>query len=235
MTLSLRGRRVLLTGASRGIGFETARLFLKEGAEVLGVSRDGDRLARAHETLGPLGAFHALRVDLTEPDAATRIQCEISRLWGALDVLIHNAAIMISHSEEILAEPVGKLESSIETNVLVPFRLTRELMPWLKKGTQPRVINVSSGAGTLDGLKEPGIASYRLSKWALNGLTLLEAKEFAGQVSFLAVDPGWVKTDLGGPNAPGTPDESAQGLLKSVLLPHEVTGKLLKDGEVIPF
>jgi NAD(P)-dependent dehydrogenase (short-subunit alcohol dehydrogenase family) len=235
MPKSLAGRRVLITGASRGIGLETARLFLAEGAEVLGVAREATRLELASDMFAPLGAFHMLPADLTQEETAGQIRNAITRLWGAIDIVVHNAAIMVAHEQEILTESLGKLEESFETNLFAPFRLTRALLPLLKKGHNPRVINVSSGAGTLSGMTEPGIASYRLTKWALNGLTQLEAKEFRGKISFMAFDPGWVKTDLGGPRAPGLPEDSARGLLKTVLLPPQVTGKLFKDGEVLPW
>jgi NAD(P)-dependent dehydrogenase (short-subunit alcohol dehydrogenase family) len=80
-----------------------------------------------------------------------------------------------------------------------------------------------------------GIASYRMSKWALNGLTLLQATHLAGEIAVNAFDPGWVKTDLGGPNAPGSPVDSAEGALAVAMLPFEVTGKFWKDGQEIPF
>jgi NAD(P)-dependent dehydrogenase (short-subunit alcohol dehydrogenase family) len=80
-----------------------------------------------------------------------------------------------------------------------------------------------------------GIPTYRLSKWALNGLTLLLARELAGKVAVNAFDPGWVRTELGGPNAPGTPDESARGALALLTMPFAETGKFWKDGNEIPF
>jgi NAD(P)-dependent dehydrogenase (short-subunit alcohol dehydrogenase family) len=80
-----------------------------------------------------------------------------------------------------------------------------------------------------------GIPSYRLSKWTLNGLTMLLARELAGKVAVNAFDPGWVKTDLGGSNAPGHPSESARGALAIVTMPFSETGKFWKDGKEIPF
>jgi NAD(P)-dependent dehydrogenase (short-subunit alcohol dehydrogenase family) len=74
-----------------------------------------------------------------------------------------------------------------------------------------------------------------MSKWALNGLTLLQATHLTGSIAVNAFDPGWVKTDLGGPNAPGSPVESAEGALAVVLLPFDVTGKFWKDRQEIPF
>lgn len=109
------------------------------------------------------------------------------------------------------------------------------LLPMLRLGREPRVVHVGSGAGTLEGVHMTGIASYRLSKWALNGLTMLQATHWAGAIAVNAFDPGWVKTDLGGPKAPGSPVESAEGALAVVTLPFAVTGKFWKDGREIPF
>jgi NAD(P)-dependent dehydrogenase (short-subunit alcohol dehydrogenase family) len=118
---------------------------------------------------------------------------------------------------------------------LAPFRLTQALLPLLRKGREPRVVHVSSGAGTFAALGEPKILSYRLSKWALNGLTQIQAAELRGQVAVNALDPGWVKTDLGGPRAPGTVEDSARAGLALLLEPFATTGKLFKDGKEIPF
>ncbi len=74
-----------------------------------------------------------------------------------------------------------------------------------------------------------------MSKWALNGLTQVQAAELRGQIAVNAFDPGWVKTDLGGPRAPGTPEESARGGLALLLEPFATTGKFFKDGREIPY
>lgn len=231
----LQGRRILLTGVSRGVGLASARLLLREGAQVLGVARDSERLSRAQVELATLGDFTGFAADLALESSVDAVQDEAARRFGALDVVIHNAGVMLSHDPEISGEPAGRLEETLAINLYAPFRLTRAVAPLLLKGTAPRVINVSSGAGTFEGMLEPKIASYRLSKWALNGLTILQAKEWAGKISVIAFDPGWVKTDLGGPAAPGTPEESAGGLLQTLLLPQEVTGQFVKDGQVLRF
>ncbi|HZU81720.1 MAG TPA: SDR family NAD(P)-dependent oxidoreductase [Polyangiaceae bacterium] len=237
MAKRLEGRRIVLTGVSRGVGYETAKRFLGEGARVIGVAKDGPRLARAAEALAPLGDFAPLQLDLVSRDAPGRVAEAVQKRWGALDILFNNAAILINDGEptSFEQEPAGSLEKSLDVNLVAPFRLTMALLPALRRGEQPRIVHVGSGAGTFEGVRMTGIASYRLSKWALNGLTLLMATQLAGEVAVNAFDPGWVKTDLGGPKAPGHPRESAEGALAVATLPFAVTGKFWKDGREIPF
>lgn len=237
MAGKLDGRRILVTGVSRGVGYETAKRFLGEGARILGVSRDADRLSRAANTLSSLGDFTALRADLVDAAAPQRIADAVQARWGALDVLLNNAAILVNDGapRSFEDEPVGAFDRSLAANLVAPFRLSMALLPLLRKGREPRLVHVGSGAGTFAGVRLGGIASYRLSKWALSGLTILQATHFAGEIAVNAFDPGWVKTDLGGPHAPGNPADSAEGALAVVTLPFEVTGKFWKDGKEIPF
>ncbi len=236
MTQSLSGKRILLTGASRGIGRASAELLLKNGAHVLGVSKTPERLEATQTELSSLGfsKFSILAEELTDPGAPERIRDRILSLWGGLDIAILNAGVQYNDGD-IMAEPEGMLEASLEQNLVAPFRLARQLLPLLEKEEKSRLVNVSSGAGTLAAMSDPAIASYRLSKWSLNGLTLLQAREYQGRVHISAFDPGWIKTDLGGPNAPGTVDEAASGLLKTLLLPWKASGKFYKDGDEIPW
>lgn len=235
MTDTLMGKRILLTGASRGVGLASARLLLESGAKVLGVAQNSSRLSKAAKELSALGEFTSLSVELTDPLAADKIAEAVNERWGALDILIHNAGVQLHHEGGILEEPEGILERSMDIHVMAPLRITRSLLPLLKRGVEPTIINVGSGAGTLSAMTEPGIAGYRLSKWAESGLTMLMAKELFGVMCVNAFDPGWVRTDLGGPRAPGTPEEAAEGLKKTLLLPFKESGHFYKDGEKIPW
>ena len=237
MTGRLSGRRIFLTGVSRGVGLSTARLFLREGADLVGVARDSQRLASVTEELSELapGRFEAFALDVSDPDAPGLAHDRLKARWGALDVLFNNAGVMLSEAVDFEQEPPGTLDETLEVNLSAPFYLTLTLLPLLRRGKEPRIVHVSSGAGTFGALAEPKIASYRLSKWALNGLTLIQAAQLRGQVAVNAFDPGWVKTDLGGPNAPGTTEESARGALSLVCEPFSTTGKFFKDGQEIPF
>jgi len=233
----LSGRRIVITGASRGVGLETTRLFLAEGAEILGVGRDPARLEAARKRLDPDGhRLTTLAVDLTDERSAARIAEAATERWGALDVLFNNAGIQIDGSAQgFVDSSEAVLKEALAVNLMAPYRLCLALLPLLQKGREPRIVNVSSGAGNLESMRSATIASYRLSKWALNGFTMLLSNELRGQVAVNAFDPGWVKTDLGGDRAPGTPDESARGALALVTAPFGDTGKFWKDGAEIPF
>ncbi len=233
----LRGRRVLLTGASRGVGYETAKRLLCHGARVIGVAKEGARLGQAAKSLKILGDFVALEADLRDERAVARIAENVRESWGALDILFNNAAILVNEGDprSFEDEPQGTLARSLETNLVAPHALTLALLPLLRQGREPRIVNVGSGAGTLEGVHLEGIPSYRLSKWALHGLTMLLATHLAGKIAVNTFDPGWVKTDLGGPNAPGSPVDSAEFAMAVATLPFDVTGKFWKEGREIAF
>jgi len=237
MASSFSERTIVLTGVSRGVGLASARSLLDAGARILGVAQDPERLERARRELEERapGRFHALAVDLADPTFAPRVRSAAERHFDRLDILINNAGVMLFRDAEITEEPPGILEQSLEVNLLAPHRLLRELLPLLLKGSEPRVLNVSSGAGTHHGLTEPGIAAYRVSKWALNGLTMAQARELAGKVAVNAFDPGWLRTDIGGPKAPGVAEDGADGLLATLVLPFSETGKFFKAGREIPW
>jgi NAD(P)-dependent dehydrogenase (short-subunit alcohol dehydrogenase family) len=228
----LQGRRVLLTGASRGVGRETVQLFSREGAEIIGVARDAGRLeALAKEFPG----FQGIAGDITDRALGARLHEAVSKRWGALDLLLNNAAIQ-EYNAGVHAEPLDALERNLTTNVLSAHWLTHALLPLLKLGKEPRIINVSSGAGKLEAVKaEANMPAYRLSKLLLNGLTIAYAGDLKGQVAVNSLDPGWLKTDLGGPNAPGEPVDGAVRMLELATKPFAVTGGFWYGSEPIEF
>lgn len=236
MTL-LADRRIVITGISRGIGFETARLFLEHGAEIVGTARDPERLERARQQLDPAGRhLSTVAADLRTAGAAVAVARAAEARWGAVDVLFNNAGVQVDGAAEGFADgSEAALEESLAVNLMAPYRFCLAFLPLLRRGREPRIVNVSSGAGNFESLRARGIASYRLSKWALNGLTLQLSAELMGEIAVNAFDPGWVKTDLGGPQAPGEPVESARGALDLVTHPTTETGKFWKDGREIPF
>ncbi|MEJ5284920.1 MAG: SDR family NAD(P)-dependent oxidoreductase [Brevinematia bacterium] len=234
MAKKLEGRRVLITGASRGIGYTTTRLFLKEGASVIGVGKDETRLKDASKEFEKYGDFTYVVADLSKKGFEKNIINIVEKKWNALDILVNNAGVMLAYGG-FLDDKDGIIEETFQVNLFAPYYLVKAMVPFLLKGKEPRIINVSSGAGQFDALKLTDIASYRVSKFALNGFTILLSNELKGKISVNALDPGWVKTDLGGNQAPGDPEDSAKGALAIATLPFEISGKFFKDGKEIPF
>ena len=220
-----------MTGVSRGIGFKATEQMLEEGAQVIGVGRNKGNLDKAKKKLVRFGkAVTFLLADVSKADGAKKIKAAVTKRWGALDLLVNDAAILV-WSESWEKEDEGTLEQTIQTNVLGPHRIIRSLIPLLRKGKNPRVINVSSGAGMIQGNIATGtkdMPSYRLSKMALNGVTMLYANHLKGAVSVLSLDPGWIKTDMGGVNAQEETPAAAQRVMDLALMQKDITGKFFK-------
>lgn len=232
----LAGKRVIITGVSRGVGFEVAKRFLAEGAEVLGVSRNRANLKRADRIFRPYGrAYSSVLADVAVPGSARKIRSAAARRWKAVDILLNNAGINLG-GKSFEKEGEKGLEKTLQVNLLAPHRLTLAMLPLLRKGRKPRVINVSSGAGSLVSVKNSNsMDSYRLSKFSLNGLTMIFASQLRGKISVVSMDPGWVKTDMGGPQATHPPTLSAQRALEIALLPAKVTGTYQVGARTIQF
>ena len=231
---ALRGKRVVLTGASRGIGLAVARRLLEYGAELLGVGRTASHLAGARVELGRFGsAAQLLCVDVSRPDSAESIRRAVEERWGALDLLINNAAVLVQ-ATSFEAEKPGDFATTLGTNLLAPHRLILALLPLLRRGTLPRIINISSAAGMLAD-RGGDIPSYRLSKLALNRLTLMLADQLKGEVSVLALDPGWVKTEMGGDDASEEIEAAVERVVAAVAAPPSLTGKFVKGTAELPW
>lgn len=231
----LKGKRIVLTGASRGIGYHSTKLLLAAGAEVFGTARDEVRLQKAADEFRQLGKFTPFVADWADPHAPKRVADAVMAQWPAVDILINNAAVQMWkpgwHSEGL---PV--FHEHFRINVAAQHELIYYLTEHLKAGVQPRVINVSSGAGKMDVLREGADgATYKFTKFALNGITLLWAQDLKGKVSVNALDPGWLKTDLGGPNAPGEPADGGLRMMEILQHSWDVTGRFWHGKEEITF
>ncbi len=197
----LAGRRVLLTGSTRGIGRAVAELFLERGAEVIVHGRRAPEAERAASALGAAGSG---RVAAVGGDLADRAACmAIAKTAGAVDVLVNCAGIFEERSIEASDEPFWA--ATIAVNVTAPWLLARALLPGLR-ARRGVVVNVASDAAVLG---YAGSAVYCASKGALVGLTRALAVERAPEVRAIAVCPGPVATDMMDEAVRATPDPDA--------------------------
>ena len=215
----LDGKKALVTGGSRGIGFEISKHFLEYGVNVLAISRDPGKLAQAEDALPGL---HILQADVSIADDNDRIAAWIQANWGVLDILVNNAGVYPTTGRILSGVSDEEFEQTIKINVLGPYYCTKRLLPLLFKSEDPRVVNV----GSRSGLMSSGLSgAYSVSKVALHALTIAMANELKGEIAVNALCPGWVRTDMA-PDAPGDPRISAEAALWVVNQASEITGRL---------
>ena len=227
---------VLISGANRGIGYETARQLLQRGCRVIITCRDSDSGQAATHRLRAAGEAHFHSLDVANPTSVEAIRQFVSQEFGRLDVLVNNAAVYLDSSKTVLALPLETLQTTLETNLYGPLRLSQAFLPMMLEHNYGRIVNVSSSMSQMQDMSNY-VAAYRLSKLALNGLTRILADAARGKnVLVNAIDPGWVRTEMGGRNAPRSIDQGAQGIVWAATLPDGgPSGGFFRDGEPLPW
>jgi NAD(P)-dependent dehydrogenase (short-subunit alcohol dehydrogenase family) len=230
-------RVVLITGANRGIGFETAKQLARLGFHVVIAARDpasGQQAARAIQSAN--GVATSLPLDVSSSASIQSAAKQFASMADHLDVLINNAGIYPDEGLNILTVPRSQLVETFQANTFGPMEVTQAFLHHLKRSAAARVINVSSGYGQLEGLS-PDVPSYCLSKLALSGVTIMLAKALqAHRIVVNSMCPGWVRTDMGGPNATRSVEEGADtAVWLADEAPHELTGKFFRSRQEIPW
>lgn len=228
----------LVTGSYRGLGLETCRQLAEKGYAVILTARretEGRGAAEHLESEGLDIRFQPL--DVNDEASIGQLVDFVRGTFGRLDVLVNNAGIFPDQTpgsgrEGVFNARLDTIRRGLETNTLAPLRLTQALIP-LMQG-EGRVVNVSSGMGQLSEMNGccPG---YRLSKTALNAVTRIFADELQGTgVKVNSVCPGWVRTDMGGPDATRSVEEGAKGIVWAATLPDDgPSGGFFRDEEPI--
>jgi NAD(P)-dependent dehydrogenase (short-subunit alcohol dehydrogenase family) len=215
---------ILVTGANRGIGRELCKQLAARGADVIASSRSG--------SANPYGA--ALRLDVTDEPGIAQAAETVAAEWGHIDILINNAAVLLDQGRSILELSSATLRATLEPNLIGPLRVAQAFWPLIREAGC--VINISSMSGQFADMDDwaPG---YSISKAALNALTVQLA--IAGRSRRIRVNslcPGWVKTDMGGAQAPGSVAEGAAGIVWLALdAPKNLTGRFFHNGKQIPW
>ena len=235
--MKTKGRIALVTGANKGIGFEVARQLAREGFRVFLGARDEKAGEVAAEKLRSEAKFAvtALKIDISKPDSIQRAAEEFGKQSDRLDALINNAGILLDDDKDALTITPEIFETTLQTNALGALLVSQAFVPFLKNSDAPRIVNVSSGGGQLDGGADGWAPTYCISKTALNGVT----SQLAAALPKFAVNsvcPGWVRTDMGGSNATRSVAEGASGIvwLAGEALQNQ-TGKFWRDRKVIPW
>lgn len=224
----------LVTGANRGLGKETVRQLAVKGFHVILTSRSesGREVARQFKVQGLDVIFHQL--DVADGQSIAELAEYLRENYDHLDVLINNAGIHYDTFQNTLNADFSIVEEALRVNAIGPWRVSKALMPLLKKSKGARIVNVSSSSGSFAD-SWPGTPAYSMSKTALNMLTLKMAADLEGtNVKVNSICPGWVRTDMGGPEAPRNVTEGAGSILRAALIPADgPSGGFFRDGEMI--
>jgi len=227
---------VVITGAARGIGREVARQAAGRGWSVVLGARDLSRGRAAAAELTAAGLeVHARQLDVTDAGSLRRLADDLERDVGAVDALVNNAAVDYDTWARASTADLDAVRRTLETNLFGAWRTTLALLPLLRAGASPRIVNVSSEGGSLASMAG-GTPAYSLSKVGLNALTRMLAAELRSDgILVNSVCPGWVATDMGG--AGGRPvRDGAAGVVWAIELPDDgPTGGFFRDGRPLPW
>jgi NAD(P)-dependent dehydrogenase (short-subunit alcohol dehydrogenase family) len=231
----------LITGANKGLGFETARRLIAAGHTVYIGSRDAERGRRA---AGQLGA-RVVQLDVTD-DASVEAAVKAIEAGGGLDVLINNAGVEERSDNNVVIGPADVtadlMRQTFETNVFGTVRVTHAFLPLLQRSAAPVVVNVSSGLASLTRLTTPGTPTYAYpgvaypaSKTAVNVITVQYAKAFPN-LRINAVEPGFTKTDLNGNTGIQTVEQGAEIIVRMAQVgPDGPTGGYFDAEGILPW
>ena len=235
----------LISGANKGIGFETARQLGKQGITVLLGARDLAKGEAAAEALKKEGIdARAVKLDVVNQADVKAVAGKIEEEFGKLDILVNNAGIALDPigGNTTSTTPEEKLRKTFDTNFFAVVAVTQALLPLLKKSEAGRIVNVSSILGSLNlhategsPIYEAKMFAYNSSKTALNAFTVHLAHELKGtKIKVNSAHPGWVKTDMGSDAAPMEIVDGAKTEVELATLPaNGPTGGYFHRGEAI--
>jgi NAD(P)-dependent dehydrogenase (short-subunit alcohol dehydrogenase family) len=239
----------LVTGANKGIGFETVRQLAQQGITVLLAARDEGRgTAAAQQLQGEKLDVHFIKLDVDNPQDHANAAQLIADKFGRLDILINNAGVILeteawgANTAPTVTPEI--LRKTFDTNFFNPIALTQTLLPLIRKSAAGRIVNLSSSLGSLALHVDPQSPiyttkplAYDASKTALNQFTVhLAAALKDTKIKVNAADPGWVKTDMGSQAAPLEVEEGAKTSVWLATLPDDgPTGGYFHQGEPLPW
>lgn len=234
-------KRVLVTGGNRGLGLEISRQLAQQDLQVFLGSRKQDNGEWAAEKIrANTGAqVKVIQLDTSDADSIQRAVGTLQE-QGGIDILVNNAGVMLdtqANAVSIMDLDLNTLQKTFSTNLYGPLQLVQAVLPGMIERAYGRIVNMSSGMGQLSEMGG-GYGAYRLSKTALNALTRIFAAEAQQHknIKINALCPGWVKTDMGGPNANRSVEQGADtAVWLATLAENGPSGLFFRDRQVIPW
>lgn len=221
--VNLKGKWVFITGASRGIGLLTAHFMAERGCNLILHSRRKEGTAALAEELKALGVeVVSVAAELSDLAQVEAMLAEIDGLGVQVDIVLNNAGLQIAYRTEYLATPASDYSTSFVINTIAPMMIVYHFLPGMIERGFGRIINTTSGIAL-----EAEQAGYSASKAALDKVTIdLGYKINGTDVIISLADPGWCRTDLGGPNAPNAPESVIPGIVVGAFVDDKQSGRL---------
>ena len=221
--LDLTGRWVLVTGAARGIGRLAALKMAEQGCNLILHSRDTSHTALLEEELKAMGVkCHSVSADLNDIPSVLLMLEKIDALGVDVDIVLNNAGLQIAYRTDYYKTPANDYTVSFNVNTIAPAMICYHFLPRMVERGFGRIVNTTSGID-----KEPEQAGYSAAKAALDKITKDMASRLGGTgVAMNLTDPGWCRTDLGGPNAPNAPESAIPGVIVGAFVDDTVNGQI---------
>ena len=221
--LDLTGRWVLVTGAARGIGRLAALKMAEQGCNLILHSRDTSHTALLEEELKAMGVkCHSVSADLNDIPSVLLMLEKIDALGVDVDIVLNNAGLQIAYRTDYYKTPAEDYTVSFNVNTIAPAMICYHFLPRMVERGFGRIVNTTSGID-----KEPEQAGYSAAKAALDKITKDMASRLGGTgVAMNLTDPGWCRTDLGGPNAPNAPESAIPGVIVGAFVDDTINGQI---------
>lgn len=222
--VNVKGRWALITGASRGIGCLTAKFMAEQGCNLVLHSRTMEHSEKIAEEVRKLGVeAYAVCAELSDLDAVQKMLETIDALGVRIDIVMNNAGLQIAYRTDYYSTPVSDYTESFKINTIAPAMICYHFMPKMIEAGFGRILNTTSGIAL-----EPEQAGYSASKAALDKITIdLGSKVEGTDVMINLTDPGWCRTDLGGPHAPNAPESAIPGIAVGAFVDDKKSGRNL--------
>ena len=221
--LDLSEKWVLVTGAARGIGRLAALKMAEQGCNLILHSRDVSHTAPLEDELKAMGVkCHSVSADLNDIPSVLKMLENIDALGVDVDIVLNNAGLQIAYRTDYYKTPANDYEVSFNVNTIAPAMICYHFLPKMTERGFGRIVNTTSGID-----KEPEQAGYSAAKAALDKITKDMASRLPGTgVAMNLTDPGWCRTDLGGPNAPNAPESAIPGVIVGAFVDDTINGQI---------
>ena len=228
--VNVKGKWALITGASRGIGYLTALFMADMGCNLVLHSRKPENTEKVLREVKEKGVeAYAVSAELTDLEAVEKMLADIDALGVDIDILLNNAGLQIAYRTDYFNTPVSDYIESYKINTVAPAMICYHFMPKMMEKGFGRIVNTTSGIRL-----EPEQAGYSASKAALDKITIdLGSKVQGTDVMINLTDPGWCRTDLGGPNAPNAPESTIPGIVVGAFVDDKKSGRLMGAQEFV--